>query len=138
MSLCDQRMKVPHGPEHLSRARRWLSEALAPLHLPQPTVEALTVALSEATTNAMVHGGREQERPPIELHCWLEPERLVIEVESEGEPFVPEEIRLPEVTDWHPRGRGLFLMQQLVDHLEFLPRERGVRVRLIKQLPAPC
>lgn len=133
--VLEERFTVPEGPECVSAARRWMGEALAPLHLPRAVVEELKVAVSEATTNAMTHGSPEDVLPPIEIKCHVEPARLVIEIDAEGEPFVPREITLPDVREGHPRGRGLFLMQQFVDRLEFLPRERGVRVRLVKELP---
>jgi anti-sigma regulatory factor (Ser/Thr protein kinase) len=134
--VLEERFKVPEGTDSVSAARRWMGEALAPLQLPRTVLEELKVAVSEATTNAMFHGRRSETGLPIEIHCRVEPARLVIEVDAEGEPFVPHEITLPDIRDGHPRGRGLFLMQQFVDRLEFLPRERGVRVRLVKELPA--
>jgi anti-sigma regulatory factor (Ser/Thr protein kinase) len=132
--VLEERFTVPPGPESISAARHWVGEALAPLHLPRGMLEELKVALSEATTNAMFHGRRGDTPSSIEIYCRVEPAQLVLEVDAEGEPFVPREITLPDVLDGQPRGRGLFLMQQFVDRLEFLPCERGVRVRLIKEL----
>jgi serine/threonine-protein kinase RsbW len=133
--VLEKRFTVPEGPDSLSAARRWMGETLAPLQLPRSVLEELNVAVSEATTNAMFHGRPADATPSIEISCHLEPARLVIEIDAEGEPFVPREITLPDIQEGHPRGRGLFLMQQFVDRLEFLPRERGVRVRLVKELP---
>jgi anti-sigma regulatory factor (Ser/Thr protein kinase) len=132
--VLEERFTVPQGPESVSAARRWMGEALAPLQLPRSTLEELKVALSEATTNAMFHGRQADAPSSVEISCRVEPARLVLEVEAEGEPFMPREITLPDVREGQPRGRGLFLMQQFVDRLEFLPAERGVRVRLIKEL----
>jgi serine/threonine-protein kinase RsbW len=134
--VLEERFVVPEGSDSVSAARRWMGEALAPLQLPRSVLEELKVAVSEATTNAMLHGRQSDTGVPIEIYCRVEPARLVIEVEADGEPFVPREITLPDIREGAPRGRGLFLMQQFVDRLEFLPRERGVRVRLVKELPA--
>lgn len=133
--VLEERFTVPQGPESVSAARRWMGEALAPLQLSGVVMQELKVALSEATTNAMFHGRPADTAPLIEIRCYVEPARLVIEIEAEGEPFVPREIILPDVQEGQPRGRGLFLMQQFVDRLEFLPLDRGLRVRLIKELP---
>jgi serine/threonine-protein kinase RsbW len=133
--VLEERFTVPQGPDSLSAARRWMGEALAPLQLPRMMLEELKVAVSEATTNAMLHGRPADAISSIEIICHAEPAQLVIEIDAEGEPFVPREITLPDVQEGHPRGRGLFLMQQFVDRLEFLPREHGVRVRLVKELP---
>jgi serine/threonine-protein kinase RsbW len=134
--VLEERFTVPEGPDSLSAARRWMGEALAPLQLPRMMLEELKVAVSEATTNAMLHGRPADAISSIEIICHVELARLVIEIDAEGEPFVPREITLPDIQEGHPRGRGLFLMQQLVDRLEFLPREHGMRVRLVKELPA--
>jgi serine/threonine-protein kinase RsbW len=134
--VLEERFTVPGGPGSLSATRRWMGEALAPLQLSRVTLEELKVAVSEATTNAMLHGRPADAISLIEIICHAEPARLVIEIDAEGEPFVPREITLPDIQEGHPRGRGLFLMQQFVDRLEFLPREHGVHVRLVKELPA--
>jgi len=134
--VLEERFTVPQGPDSLSAARRWMGEALAPLQLPRMMLEELKVAVSEATTNAMLHGRPADAISSIEIICHVETAQLVIEIDAEGEPFAPREITLPDIQEGHPRGRGLFLMQQFVDRLEFLPREHGVRVRLVKELPA--
>src|SRR5690242_14875723 len=107
--VLEERFTVPEGPGSLSAARRWMGEALAPLQWSRVAVEVVKLAVSEAAGNAMLHGGPADAISSIEIICHAEPARLVIEIDAEGEPFVPREITLPDIQEGHPRGRGLFL-----------------------------
>jgi serine/threonine-protein kinase RsbW len=91
----------------------------------------LAVALSEALSNAVVHGNRQHPRSRVAITVTVVPrKRAVIEVKDAGNGFDHASLRDP--TDsaqlLEPRGRGVFLMKRLVDRVEFLPP--GNRVRL--------
>jgi serine/threonine-protein kinase RsbW len=91
----------------------------------------LAVALSEALSNAVVHGNRQHPRARVAITVTVVPRKqAVIEVKDAGNGF--DHANLSDPTDGpqllEPRGRGVFLMKRLVDLVEFLPP--GNRVRL--------
>ena len=81
----------------------------------------LRVVLSEALSNAIVRGNREDQTKWVHVRAELLPEAISVSVTDEGPGFdpasVPEPIR-PEQLD-ECGGRGLFLIRKLVDAVQF-------------------
>jgi serine/threonine-protein kinase RsbW len=95
----------------------------------------LRVVLSEALTNAIVQGNREDRNKWVDIRAELVPEVIRVWVTDEGAGFdpnsVPEPIR-PEQLD-EARGRGLYLIRKLVDTVEF--NEQGNSICMILRRP---
>jgi serine/threonine-protein kinase RsbW len=91
----------------------------------------LRVVLSEALSNAIVQGNREDRTKWVEVRAELVPDAIRVWVTDEGAGFdpasVPEPIR-PEQLD-EARGRGLYLIRKLVDVVQF--NERGNSICMI-------
>ena len=95
----------------------------------------LQVVLSEALSNAIVRGNREDRAKWVDVRVELGPDVIRLEVTDEGPGFdpaaVPEPIR-PEQLD-EANGRGLFLIRKLVDAVEF--NERGNSICMTLRRP---
>jgi serine/threonine-protein kinase RsbW len=91
----------------------------------------LRVVLSEALSNAIVQGNREDRTKSVDVRAELVPEAIRVWVTDEGPGFdpsaVPEPIR-PEQLD-EARGRGLYLIRKLVDAVQF--NEQGNSICMI-------
>jgi anti-sigma regulatory factor (Ser/Thr protein kinase) len=88
-------------------------------------VEDLVVAVSEAVTNAMLHG-----RPPIRVRVWAGDDRIVVEVADAGQgPKDPYAGLLPSIHD-QPGGRGLWIVQQSCADVVMARDESGFTVRM--------
>jgi serine/threonine-protein kinase RsbW len=100
----------------------WIQEELFGVHL----------AVEEAIVNAIRHGNREDASKQVRVCCRLAKDRLLIEVEDEGEGFVPEEV--PDCTEDEnlevPSGRGIMLMRSFMTRVEY--NEQGNRVIMEK------
>jgi serine/threonine-protein kinase RsbW len=82
------------------------------------------VALAEALSNAAVHGNRLRPSTRVMITIYVTPLRQVtVDVKDSGHGF--DLSRLSDPTDGSrilaPGGRGVFLMQRLVDRVEFHP-----------------
>jgi serine/threonine-protein kinase RsbW len=125
------RLKMPSSREAIApTVRRVLHElTAAPLEVEQ--VSNLTVALSEALSNAVRHGNAgSPQRPVLVAACADVVQGAVVDVRDFGPGFdvagvldCCHEERLLATS-----GRGVFLMRHLVDRVEF--NKRGNRVRL--------
>jgi anti-sigma regulatory factor (Ser/Thr protein kinase) len=91
----------------------------------------LSVALAEALSNAAVHGNHLRLRSQVLITVEITPgKQVVVDIKDSGHGFDAGALSDP-TEDSHillPRGRGVFLMRRLVDHLEY--RAPGNRVRL--------
>jgi len=90
----------------------------------------LTLAVSEAVTNAIEHGNRLRQEVHVGIIFCLEENRLVVRVIDQGEKTEPPEVRYCGITEetieqGELRGLGLYLIHQLVDHAEFSSSEEG-------------
>jgi serine/threonine-protein kinase RsbW len=125
---------LPATPQNVACARRMLDEVVAQLGVPEEERAQLQLALSEACTNAVLHGSPGGSASTFRLRCLVREHLLVLEIQDEGGGFEYRGATLPEPDDLQSHGRGLFLMQQLVDRLEFDRRPDGMVVRLCKKL----
>ncbi len=79
------------------------------------------VALTEALSNAILRGNRDDVRRNVVVRVEIDDTRLVAEVRDEGEGFdleaCTEDATLP-VNREREDGRGLFLMKKLMDRVE--------------------
>ena len=105
--------------------------AVRPVGLPSDRVHDVAVALSEALSNAAIHGnGLDPARKVVVTVTVVPCDHAVIEVKDEGHGF--DVGRLADPTDPEQilatGGRGVFLMRRLVDRVEYT--EGGTRVRL--------
>ena len=97
----------------------------------QPELE---IALREALANAVFHGNRNDAGKKVLIRAYCDPGKgLVIAVRDEGTGFDPAKIPDPRRKDrlQLTHGRGIFLMRELMDHIEH--RKGGREVVLYKK-----
>lgn len=91
------------------------------------------VALTEALSNAILYGNREDRSKTVRVRAMIDDRALVMEVEDEGGGFDIEECMTDPTSDdnlFREDGRGLFLMRSLMDRVEQYSRHGNV-VRMI-------
>ena len=96
--------------------------------------EVIELALSEALANAVVHGCKAD--PSKKVDCLLacdENHAILIVVRDEGDGFDPDEIPSPLLGEnvCATRGRGIFLINQLMDEVRF--HKNGTEIHMIKR-----
>lgn len=98
----------------------------------------IAISVIEACTNAIEHGNRERPDENVRIVFNCTGDRLVIEVCDRGRGFDFRGYleRIPDPSNiQHLRGRGIYIMKNMMDGLEFemVPGE-GMKVRLVKRL----
>ncbi len=92
----------------------------------------LLVVVSELCTNAVRSAGGRRSR--LRLRARPDADALVVDVEDDGPGF---DVAVPSADDVPPvertSGRGLFIVQSLVDRVEVLPTATGTTVRCTKR-----
>lgn len=94
----------------------------------------LEIALREALANAVLHGNRSDAAKKVLVRAYCDPRKgFVIAVRDEGPGFDPAKVPDPRADDrLHlTHGRGIFLMRELMDHIEH--RKGGREVVLYKK-----
>ena len=87
-------------------------------------IEDLRTAVSEACLNAIEHGNQMEVNSRVDVLFKLGRDDLTIQIIDNGTGFQPEGFRSPDLAkkisgQESPRGLGLFLIEKLVDQVEF-------------------
>lgn len=109
----------------LRQARDWAAGVARDLGLPEDDHFLVKLAMSEAVTNAIIHGSR-SERDVVRLAWRVEEGMLVFEVVDPGTGAERAE-RLAE------GGRGLELVRLVMDEVELRREEHGTVLRFAKR-----
>src|SRR5438034_5554428 len=127
------RIFLPSRASALGDARRFVDQVAARAGFSGPAREEISLAVTEAVSNAIRHGSPAGEADQVELGVEWQAPRLVVTVRDHGPPFSPPLPSLPDPATFAEHGRGLFLMHHLMDEIQF-EADGGTVVRMIKKL----
>lgn len=138
----------PGGPRGMDRAfeeRYRIESRLSAVHdVEREVLRALTdmgyaeddlfnvrLALDEACMNAIKHGNREDPEKGISIGVRVDPRKVRMEVQDEGNGFDYTRMLDPREIDrlQQTGGRGLFLIQQFMEQVYF--KEEGSRIVMV-------
>lgn len=104
---------------------RAIIRALAAPRLDGDTVHDLILAVSEAVSNALVHG-----RPPVRFRMWADPDQVIAHVHDSGPGPRGALTGLMPVSSETGAGLGLWLIHQLAVDVDLIRAPEGFTVRL--------
>lgn len=123
--------------ENVGIARMLVASVGAQLDLPLNDIEELKVAVSEAVSNAIIHGYRGESGRLVLLELEINQETLKITVSDEGcgIPNVEQAMQPAFSTDPERMGLGFVFMQSFMDELEVDSTvNQGTTVTMVKYL----
>jgi anti-sigma regulatory factor (Ser/Thr protein kinase) len=120
-------------PAQLASFRQRVRTLLSKRGLRADEREAIVLATNEALSNALQ--ACEVADCRIEVIVSLIADYVCVEVRDADERFEGVCLDLVDVAgETAEHGRGLYLMRELMESLELVPRSRGVLVRMVKRL----
>jgi len=128
------RFRMPSRRAAIAPTVERILEAVRDVGLSADRRADLAVATAEALSNAAVHGNHTKPRAMVVVTVGVAPRhKATIEVKDSGPGF--DYTAVSDPTDpsnlLTPRGRGVFLMRRLVDHLEFHPPGNCVSLTIL-------
>jgi len=124
----------PSLPDYAAEVRQAVAHWMRALLFGNNAIEDLQTAVTEAVTNAVRHGSPRADNDRFSVRGFRRTDgALVIEVRDYGLGMMqqpPKIIPMPSPDSFG--GRGLPLMQQLSDEVEFSKFEDGLLVRMVK------
>lgn len=123
--------------ENVGIARMLIASIGAQLDLSLNDIEELKVAVSEAVSNAIIHGYENRSNERVYLNIELDPESLRITVRDEGCGIqdIEQAMQPAFSTDPERMGLGFVFMQSFMDDLQVDSLvNQGTTVTMIKQL----
>lgn len=136
-------LEFPARADCLAAAREAVAQVANNLNLAPEAACDLMLAVGEACNNAVQHGSRSSDGP-VRVRCRImrlgaarSARALQVEIANCGNGFLREKgvhFPMPEAEEMIGHGRGLPLMQQLVDDIEILCENGRTVVRLTKRI----
>ena len=131
-SSCRLNLVVPADPASIDRVSEGVMHVLRERGLQGDDEERVELALQEALANAVRHGC--QGDPTKQLQCIVTTDdsgEVVIVVRDPGSGFDPGAVPSPLEPDriFRSSGRGIFLINQLMDEVSFAEGGREIRMR---------
>lgn len=105
--------------------------------LDNATMYSIRLSLDESLANAYKHGNRLDDTFAIDVSFLITPVKFCLTVRDTGRGFNYEALPDPTVREnlFKSTGRGVFLMRQLLDEVEY--NEAGNAIQIVKYFPRP-
>jgi len=124
-------LAIPAAPAQLAGLRQAARHALR--EVPSQIADELVLALDEAATNAILYGSRGGD--PVQVALWVRGGWVEATVVDHGPTQPPHP---PPTTDQlSSRGRGLWLLDRLVDEVRVERAKLGTQVTLRRRIRSP-
>jgi serine phosphatase RsbU (regulator of sigma subunit)/anti-sigma regulatory factor (Ser/Thr protein kinase) len=128
---------LPSEPARIREVRRFVASFLEDVRAPVETSSDILLAVSEAAANACRYGRTGNSWSELRIRCRLEHPDFIVSVTDEGGGFDLSGIEVQRMPDpFASGGRGLFLMQQLMDQVSFASTDEGTTVTLKRRISA--
>ncbi|MGI6064980.1 MAG: anti-sigma F factor [Bacillota bacterium] len=125
-------------PENVSLARVVVASIGAQVDMTVNELDEIKVAVSEAVTNAIIHGYNNNPSQIVELQVDMYHDRLVIQVIDRGIGIgdVNKELECIGVAaDYEHMGLGFAFMKEFMDDVEINSEQnKGTRITMVKKL----
>ncbi len=124
-------LKLNSNPGNVSAVEPFVEKLVGRYNLDPDKQCSILISLTEAVTNAIIHGNCEEENKTVQVQSRKEKDCLAVRVSDEGcgfdydslpDPTAPENLR-------RCGGRGVFLMKQLSDNIRFYNNGSTVEMR---------
>lgn len=132
-SACKLDVTIPANPEAISGVVDGVIHMIREMKCAEGNEYEVELALREALANAIVHGCKNDPNKKVEccVAC-TESSDVVIVVRDPGEGFAPGAVPNPLATEnlYSGHGRGIYLINQLMDEVSF--ERNGAEIRMRK------
>lgn len=115
------RLTIGSGFEDLDLVDTVSEAVLKHSNIDPGQLENTALAIREAAANAIEHGNGPDSGDKVEIRIRMEEELLTVRVKDSGSGFEPDNVADPLAPEnlLKPKGRGIFLIRQFMDEVDF-------------------
>ena len=131
-------LSIPSSYDAMEKVAAMIERAGDRVGISEDDEVDLMISVMEAVNNAIQHGNKEDVSKQVHIKIETEPGQLICWVRDEGPGFDPESVPNPLSPDnlLNPSGRGILMMREFMDHVEFSSGDTGTSVKMSKQFSA--
>ncbi|RPI61702.1 MAG: ATP-binding protein [Ignavibacteriales bacterium] len=129
-------LEIESTPNNLITVEEFVNYFSVELGLDREKINGLLLAVTEATTNAIIHGNKNNKLKMVRIYVFVDGQTVTIKIKDEGKGFDPSIV--PDPTDpenlLKDSGRGLYLMRVYMDGLSYNKTNEGTETILTLKL----
>ena len=124
-------LKFNSNPRNVVVVESFVDNLVSKYKLSPDKKGSILISLTEAVTNAIRHGNRFDEKKSVEVRMRKQKNSLALRIKDEGQGFDYNNLPDPTCPENILKcgGRGVFLMRQLSDEIEFKDNGSTVEMR---------
>ncbi len=130
-TMASDQLELQSDPRNIAHIEPYVNQIMEEHNICQSVYGNILIALTEAVTNAIVHGNKEDGSKTVTVNIKdCEDKKIVFQVTDQGAGFNPDDLPDPTAPDNIMKlgGRGVFLIQQLADSVTFCDEGRCVEI----------
>ena len=123
-------LKIKSSPNQIKSIETYVTALRSSCKFSQEVHDNILISLTEAVNNAIIHGNQKDENKFVKVNCIERQHKVILRISDEGRGFNPHEVAdptLPQNLDCCG-GRGVFIMKELSDKINFLDSGRTVEL----------
>jgi serine/threonine-protein kinase RsbW len=131
------RIEIPSTLDFLPGVDEFIEKKLKKLKMKKDQIADVAISVSEAVTNAVVHGNKNDINKKVKISIKTDPSEVEITVEDEGSGFDPSGVAscLENENLFKHAGRGILILNSLMDKVEIIcGPDQGTKVKMVKYI----
>jgi serine/threonine-protein kinase RsbW len=127
---------IPSDVEHLADVDLFIEGILRGWDVDESRIADIAISVSELVNNAIYHGNKSTRDKKVSATIDREGSLVIINITDEGTGFSPENVENPIADDnlMKEVGRGIFIVQSLMDSVDFELTSTGSKVTIKKDI----
>jgi serine/threonine-protein kinase RsbW len=136
MSETHYHIEIESDPNNLITVEEFVNYFAKDLGLNDEKLASLLLAVTEATTNAIIHANKSDKTKMVKVEAIVDRSKLIVKIKDEGKGFDPSKV--PDPT--HPEnllkdsGRGVYLMRVYMDDVKYNVTPEGTETILTMKI----
>ncbi|MBB4078774.1 serine/threonine-protein kinase RsbW [Lewinella aquimaris] len=124
-------LTLASDPNNLNKVEQLVEKLASRYQLNQEKHDSLLISLTEAVSNAIIHGNKQDRSKTVSIRCAQVTDGLAIRVSDQGGGFNYNSLPDPTCPEriCECGGRGVFLMNQLCDRMRYTNGGSTVEMR---------
>jgi serine/threonine-protein kinase RsbW len=136
MTNFSKTIRFPSLIENLEKIEKESTEIAKDAGFDESTIDDISIALTELVNNAIHHANKDNPKKEVVVVFNVEKTGITISISDEGEGFSPKNVSNPLDPEnlLADSGRGLYLVEALMDEVEYKITDLGTEVIIKKNL----
>ena len=124
--------KFTSDPDNLVEVEEFITEVANEFKLDEEIRNNLSLSLSEAASNAMVHGNKLDPKKYVDIKITVSDDKIKVVIKDEGNGFDPSSVPDPTAPEnlLKDSGRGIHIMKTFLENMRYNFTDSGTEVIL--------